>query len=401
MIKFFILALIITGLVIGLAMLVERDAGYILVAYDNTSIESSLWAGLLALALVLFLLYWLVRLIMKIRYSGRSLRYWREGRQARRNEAQVTQGLIQYMEGNWKASAKTFSRGAERSPTPLLSYLMAARASDAAGDTVQCEEFLKLAETSTPDAQLAIGLTQAELQLNKGEYENCLANLNRIRSEQPENDLALRLSANVYENLEDWAGLQQLLPVLRRKKLLPEEALLKLERKTFEARLTNVEVAAELQTVWTEVPKHLKKDELLVAEYTSALIRFEQNSEAESLLRATLKKDWSSKLIGIYGQVRGDLSKQRSVAEGWLKSRPDDADLLQALGRICAADGALEKAQEYFSSSLAIKPDSDTYGELGQLYAKLGDSEQSNQQYQKALGMDERPVENALPGPSE
>lgn len=400
MIKFFILALIITGLVIGLAMLVERDAGYILLAYDNTSIEASLWAGLLALALILFLLYWLVRLIMKIRYSGRSLRYWREGRQARRNEAQVTQGLIQYMEGNWKASAKTFSRGAERSPTPLLSYLMAARASDAAGDTAQCEEFLKLAETSTPDAHVAIGLTQAELQLNKGEYENCLANLNRIRSEQPENDLALRLSATVYEGLEDWAGLQKLLPVLRRKKLLPEETLLNLEQETFTARLASAGAAAELQTIWNDVPKHLKKNELLVAQYANGLMRFEQNSDAESLLRATLKKDWSAKLLGLYGQVRGDLGKQRSVAEGWLKSRPDDADLLKALGRICAADGALEKAQEYFSSSLAIKPDADTYGELGQLYARLGDSEQSNQQYQKALGLGESPVENALPGPS-
>ncbi len=401
MIKFFILALIITGLVIGLAMLVERDAGYILIAYDNTSIEASLWAGLLALALILFLLYWLVRLIMKIRYSGRSLRYWREGRQARRNEAQVTQGLIQYMEGDWKASAKTFSRGAERSPTPLLSYLMAARASDAAGDTAQCEEFLKLAETSTPDAHVAIGLTQAELQLNKGEYENCLANLNRIRSEQAENDLALRLSAKVYEALRDWSGLQQLLPVLRRKKLLPEDTLLDLEHKTFEARLANAESSAQLQTSWGELPKHLKKDEQLLAEYANALIRFDQGSEAETLLRAALKKDWSTKLLGMYGKVRGDLGKQRSVAEGWLKSRPDDAHLLQALGRICAADGALEKAQEYFSASLAIKPDADTYAELGQVYARLGDNQQSNLQYQKALGMDESPVENALPGPAQ
>ena len=286
MIKFFVIALIITGLVIGLATLIERDAGYILVAYDNTSIESSLWAGLLALGIALFVLYWLARLLMKIRYSGRSLRYWREGRQARRNEAQVTQGLIQYMEGDWKASAKTFSRGAERSPTPLLSYLMAARASDAAGDSALCEEYLKQAESSTPDAHVAIGLTQAELQLNKGDYENCLANLNRIREAQPENDLALRMSAKVYEALGDWAALQPLLPILRRKKSLPEAELARLERESGAAMLASATSAAALKDAWASVPKSLRKDPQLVANYAEALAALEQGGEAEQLVRA-------------------------------------------------------------------------------------------------------------------
>jgi len=389
MIKFFLWFLIVTAVVIGLVMLIQRDAGYILIAYDELSVESSLWAGLLALTLILLALYWLVRLLLKIRYSGRSLRYWREGRQARRNETQITQGLIQYMEGNWKASARTFSRGAERSPTPLLSYLMAARASDAAGDFSQCEEYLKQAEASTPDAHLAIGLTQAELQLQKGDYENCLANLNRIRVDQPDNELALKLSARVYEELSDWGGLQQILPQLRRKNLLNSDKLAELEFNAANAQLAAVTTATELTAVWSGMAKDRKKDPRLMAAYARALLANNNDVDAEPFLRSVLKKNWSPELVKLYGLAKGaDGDKQLSAAEAWLKVQPDDPMLLQALGRISMANGNTEKAKEYFSASLAIKPEAETYGELGKLLAQLGDSEQSSEQYQKALSFE-------------
>ncbi len=397
MIKFFLWFLVVTALVIGLVMLIQRDAGYILIAYDQVSIESSLWAGLLGLVALLLALYWLVRLLMKIRYSGRSIRHWREGRQARRNEAQITQGLIQYMEGNWKASAKTFSRGAERSPTPLLSFLMAARASDAAGDYSQCEEYLKQAEASTPDAHLAIGLTQAELQLKNGDLENCLANLNRIRLDQPDNDLALKLSAQVYEQLQDWEGLQAILPQLQKKSLLNSDKLEELSLSAAYARLESAADKAELEGRWTALSKPQKKHAGLMAAYAKALLAHNSDAEAESFIKSALKKNWSGELVRLYGLAQGaDSSKQLSTAEAWLKNQPDDAGLLQALGRISMTANEPEKAKEYFSASLAIQPEAETYGELGRLLAQMGDSAESSEQYQKALSFEA----NTLPAPA-
>lgn len=397
MIKFFLWFLIVTALVIGLVMLIQRDAGYILIAYDQVSIESSLWAGLLALTATILALYWLVRLLMKVRYSGRSIRHWREGRQARRNEAQITQGLIQYMEGNWKASAKTFSRGAERSPTPLLSFLMAARASDAAGDAQQCEEYLKQAEASTPDAHLAIGLTQAELQLKNGDLENCLANLNRIRLDQPDNDLALTLSAQVFEQLEDWDGVQAILPALQKKRLLSPDKLNDLESKAAMARLESAANPTELNSAWADLGKAQKKQAGLMAGYAKAQLDHNSHTEAEAFIKSSLKKNWSAELVRLYGLAQGaDSAKQLATAETWLKNQPDDAGLLQALGRISMAANEQQKAKEYFTASLAIQPEAETYGELGRLLAQMGDSEESSEQYQKALSFEP----NALPAPS-
>ncbi len=389
MVKFFIYALIVTALVIGLSMLIQRDAGYILVSYDQLSIESSLWAGLLAIVLLLLLIYWLIRLVLKVRYSGRSLQHWREGRQARRNEVRITQGLIQFMEGKWKESEKTFAAGAERSPTPLLSYLMAARASAAAGDRARSEEYLQRAEAATPEARLAIGLTQSEMQLRRGEYESCLANLNRLRTEQPDNSLVMAMLAEVYQGLGDWENLQQLLPELRKQQALSAEKLAEFERDCHRELLKNSQSSAVLEQRWGALPKPMKKDPQLIAVHAQSLAGLGQQDEAESLLRTVLKKNWSSELAALYGKVRAsEPDKQLAVAEGWLKQHPENPELLLALGRICSASEQWQKAKDYFSSSLAIQPDSAAYAELGAVLAQLGEAEASREQIQKALSLE-------------
>lgn len=389
MLKFFILLFLVIALVIGVTTLIQKDAGYMLLSYDGTSIESSLWAGVFALALLLFVLYWLIRLFLKLRYSGRDLRLWRQGRQARRNETQVTQGLIQYMEGDWKSSAKTFSRGASKSPTPLLSYLMAARASAAAGEYDKSDEFLQQAEASTPEAHVAIGLTQAELQLQKGDYENCLANLNRIKQEQPENSLALSMSAKVYAALGDWSSLQELLPGLRKKKLLPEDQLAELEYQTFDNKLRTASSADQLALEWDNVPKGSKKDQRLIGSYAAGLMANGQSDKAEPLLRSALKKDSSAEeLLGLYGKLEaGDAKKQLSAIEGWLKGKPDDAALLLAAGRVSMRGEQWDKAKDYLTSSVNIRPNADSCGELGRVMSQLGDTERSGELYQRALGL--------------
>lgn len=388
MLGIFILSLVALALVLGLVTLIQRDAGYILMAYDSYSVETTLWAGLFALLLCLMLVYWLVKLALKLVYSKRSFSYWLEGRKARRNETRITQGLIQFMEGNWRSSEKTFARDAEKSPTPLLNYLMAARASDAAGDTAASAEYLKQAEAGNPEAHLAIGLTQAEIELGNREYESCLANLNRIREEQPDNVLAMTMQARVYQALNDWGNMEALLPLLRSKKLMNEDRLLELERSTHSYKLEKAATPADVDQAWSAVPKALKKDASVIGAYARSLISVGQEAQAESTLRATLKKNWNKELLVLWGEVRGsDPAKQLSAAESWLKNKPDDADLLQAAGRISVYCDQLEKARTHFSASLAIRPDSAGYAELGRLLSRLGDREQSSLHYEKALGL--------------
>ncbi len=391
MLRLLIICLVALVFAIGLSMLVVRSPGYVLISYDQFSVEANLWAALAALVLVLALGWFLLRSLLQIRYSGRSLQHWLQGRDARRSEAQLTAGLIEYIEGRWRRSLKTFSKGAENSPTPLLNYLMAARASEALGEDEQCVQYLKKAEQTTPDANVAIALTQAEIQLKNNQLDECLTTLTRLRSLAPEHPQALRMAATVNQQLGDWNAVQALLPQLRKQKVLGTEALQLLEFATYEGLLTAAgeKDAAPLVAItaqWEGMPKTFKRDPRLLGIHARALAAAGAETQAEILLHGQLQKNWDSSLARLYGTVKGnDVNKQLVTAERWLQQRPEDANLLLTLGRLSLMNELWGKAREYFSESIRISPDAESYAELGRLLANLGEAQQSYDSFHQGL----------------
>ena len=72
-------------------------------------------------------------------------------------------------------------------------------------------------------------------------------------------------------------------------------------------------------------------------------------------------------------------------AEGWLKERPNDAQLLLALGRICLMNQQWQKAREYLELSLRLQRSDEVYGELGRLCSALGDNERGSEYLRLAI----------------
>lgn len=404
MLRLFVICLVSLVFAIGLSILVVRSPGYVLISYDQFSLEANLWAALAALVLVLALGWFLLRSLLQIRYSGRSLQHWLQGRDARRSEAQLTEGLIEYIEGRWRRSLKTFAKGAENSPTPLLNYLMAARASEALGEDEQCAQYLKKAEETTPDANVAIALTQAEIQLKNNQFESCLTTLAQLRTLAPEHPQALRMAVAVNEQLGDWKAVQALLPQLRKQKVLAADELELVEFVAYEGSLAeagskDVAPLVAIKTQWDLTPKELRKDPRLVGIYVRALAAAEANTQAESMLRSHLQKNWDSGLARLYGTVKGeDVNKQLLTAERWLQQRPEDASLLLTLGRLSLMNELWGKAREYFSASIRINPDAESFAELGRLLANLGDAQQSYDSFHKGLMLSTNGLPN-LPQP--
>ena len=98
----------------------------------------------------------------------------------------------------------------------MFNYLQAARAAHLQGSDQRRDEWLKLAYEHTPAAANAVLLTQAELQLDRGQYEQALATLRRIDEDSRDHSYALALLGRLYFRLEDWEQLDALLPRLKK-----------------------------------------------------------------------------------------------------------------------------------------------------------------------------------------
>jgi HemY protein len=389
--RFFIACLVALLIAVGLVTAVEYDPGYLLISYGNYTLESSVWVGLVVFLVLFSLVYGFFSVLRRSIRGGSALGNWLAGRGYRRSQQQTTKGLINFIEGNWQSARRILSRAANQSETPLLNYLVAARASHALDDSKQVTAYLKQAEQSTAGSSVAVGLTQAELQLRSGQFEQSLATLMRVRVNAGKHPYVLYLLKAAYEGLNDWQELLNILPQLKKYNVLSADKLAELEltasiESIDEAARLRGNVAAELEKLWKSFSKSVTRDSNVVATYAKHIMTAGNMAGAEILIRNQLRKDWNKELVDLYGQVKGDdVGKQLIHAENWLKERNSDARLLLCLGRLSLRNLLWGKAREYFEVSLKLEQSGEVCAELGRLLSQLGEHEKSNAYFQKGL----------------
>jgi HemY protein len=401
--RVFAYALVALLLGVGVVALIETDPGYILMAYGDYTLETSLWVGLLLLGLFTLLVYLVVRLLRRLLAGQHSLAGWFSDRKSRQSARLTNRGLINFIEGNWNKARRQLLRGATHSDAPLLNYLVAARASHRVGELDKVREYLGAAEATDSQAGIAVELTQAEMRLEAGQYEQALATLVRARRNAGRHPYVLDLLCKAYRGLGDWQALSDLLPELRKYKVMPEDELAGLESEV-QVRLLQASAAAEdpgasLQRHWQSLPANFKRDPGLLHTYVELLVDAGAAAAAEKVILRALKQQWDATLVDLYGRVEGDdPGKQLANAEAWLSEHPEDPDLLRCLGRLATREQLWSHARDYFERSAAARPSAETYAELGRLLAAMGDAKASAGCFNQALALVSTPLP-ALPMP--
>ena len=385
LLKFWLVML--AGAAVG--VVVSHDSGHVLISVGHWTIEMSLARLVLLIVLLFGGLYFLIRLAVRTRRLPRDLRTWKQQRGMHKAREAMTRGLLEMSEGNWRAAERRLVRYADRSETPLLNYLAAARAAQLQGAHDRRDAYIRRAHEHMPSADVAVSLTQAELQLADQQLEQALATLRRLRQMAPCHTYVLRLLHRLYEQLGDWEHLLELIPELQRRKVIPARELRALEIKTHRKLLENAFLSKDpkdLDRSWTTVPKTIRNEPRLAGDYAGHLQERGRDEEAERLLREALKLSWDPHLVEIYGLL--DCPKpgrQLARLEKFLKDHPDDPVLLLTLSRLSMRAQLWGKARAYLEASVAHNGPIDAYRELARLLEHMGEEAEALQIYRKAL----------------
>ena len=227
--RLLILLIIGIALALGISILVSHDPGYVRVSYGNWLVESNLVIAILAVALFVFALISLLGFKRRVISSSKHFGRW-FGRSAQsRATLKTEKGLIALLEGNWSVASRLLARSANKSHKPLINYLAAAHASNELGQTKEAELMLKKAYESTSDSDFAVGIAQAQIQFQQGQFEPCLATLLRLHKQQLHHPFVLKLLKTVYIKLEDWHNLIKLIPSLQKDAKLSVDEIKSLE----------------------------------------------------------------------------------------------------------------------------------------------------------------------------
>ncbi|PVV23511.1 MAG: heme biosynthesis protein HemY [gamma proteobacterium symbiont of Ctena orbiculata] len=384
---------------VAITLLVKQDNGYILIGYGNWTLEGSLALFCLAILLLFLLAYVAIRTLSRLWQMPERVAEWRRKRRNLKARQALTRGLVELAEGRWKVAERHLTRNVSQSETPLLNYLAAARAAQLQGEHTRRDDYLHLAHESMPSADVAVGLTQAELQLAHQQYEQALATLMHVRSLSPKHTYVLTLLKKLYENLGEWKKLEEMLPELKRRKVINDDDYQTLESRVYHERLKQEsKTLDDLVRYWQEIPRVIRQQQEMLIDYCKYMMALDAGSRVEPLITTSLQREWNPELASLYGYIElANPSHQLEVAEAWLQKRQEDPGLLLTLARLSLQNKLWGKARSYLEASIGISPSAESYQQLGLLLERLGDDDAALRCFRAGLALEHAEPQRALP----
>jgi HemY protein len=390
--RIFFILLSAVIIVAGYAMYSNNDLGLMQVSFAEYQFEANLLeVGAVALG-VLFAVLLLMHTIRLIKKASGLFGEKRSERLTEKARHSLEQGLIELSEGRFEKAEKILLQKVEHNENALLAYLAAARAAQRQGAHDRRDDYIRRAHQSAPDADIAIGLTQAEMQMEHNQFLQALATLNHLNVLSPQHPYVLKLLAETHYKLADWENLRELFPEVKKTGAISDKKLLSLETDTWCGLMSDCGITDNidlLMQLWDVMPRNIKNMPKVVEHYAAELIKLHAAGEAEQVLRDFLSKNWVESSVILYSELDVMASEEQiSTAEGWLQEHQHNEHLLYALGKMCMSKNLWGPARTYLEASLSVKPMPVTYLKLAQLLEDhLEDSHKAQDYYRQGLHM--------------
>ncbi|MFA0087290.1 heme biosynthesis protein HemY [Vibrio sp. E150_011] len=387
----FLFVVLGAGLFVGTQF--SGQQGYVLISIANQTIEMSVTTLVIFVIGALAALFLLEYIVKKILYTSVSTFNYFSVRKLRRSRRYTNEGIIKLLEGDWKIAEKKVTRWANHHDMPLLCYLVASEAALGQGDKTKRDHYLTLA-AQQDNSDLAVELTRAKQAVREEEYELALPILESLKQQHPQNTIVLSLLKSTYQALEEWQPLIDLLPKLKKAKLIEELEQNELEERAQCGLLQDVATqqgSEGLITHWDKLPRKTRQSSHLISCFTKQLIARKSDSEAFTVIKEALRKQPSDDLYSLLPELNlADSHPAVVLLEDTLKKHPSNALAHSALAQFYFRDENWPESQKHFEQALSIRPDVSDYAYLADTLEKQDMTKAAGEVSRKALTLIDR-----------
>jgi len=368
----------------GLVIAARYNPGYVLMVLPPYRVELSLNLALFILLAGFACTYLLVRAVSAALQMPARVREYRIARRRKKAQATLLDALREYFSGRYSKAEKAGARSIELREHAGLGAIIAARAAHALHAYDRRDDYLgRAAALVAGDDSLRI-LTEAELLLDERRFREAL---DLLRSLPKKDVAALKLELKAENQARNWDRVLTLVEQMERGKGLDRDLAMQMRRAAICEKLKSHALdTGALEQAWQRVSSSDKLDGTVAAVAAQCFISVGDSKRACKIIENSLSREWASELLGLYAECGGtDTVRQIEHAEEWLKSHPEDAGLLRALGTLCAREGLWGKAQTYFEASISLEPTYAAHFALGALHERLGDTEAAQRHHRESL----------------
>lgn len=388
MFKFFLILLVL-GVAAIVGSYLSPHAGYLYIHTDTLSIETTLWMGISMIAFLFYFLYGGLELLKNIHLIPRKIYQALQQHRHIQSQHKTHQGLIEFSEGYWQSAQKHLMQGLRSTEIPLLNYLTAARSAQELNDTQQRDHYLREAQHNEPQAQIAVKLTQAQLQIASQQWEQALATLQHLHELRPKHPYVIKLLAQLYETVRDWPALCRLLPKIKKYGSYSPQQLDELAHRayipTFERQASQCPSLDQLKQKFNELPKMIQPSPRCIAAFAQRCAELGDEQQAHQMLQKGLSIGLDEALLNLYGELPLEEKKLQFVQK-LLEKHPHHTTLHLLMGQLSLKSRLFGQAKLHFEQSLAIQPEQPkVYEYLGETMEALDCPNEALHYYKQGL----------------
>lgn len=390
MIRTWLLALLALAAGSALAYHLRADSGYVLIQYRGWALETSVLVLFAAMVLGVPAALLGLRVLVALLRLPSTISGYRERRRSERARDSFEQGLLKLLEGHWQRAEIELVRRAADHHASHLNYLAAARAAQRMGAADRRDHYLELAARDAPQLAFATGLTQAELQRERGEYALAKLTALRLRETDPLHPYPVELLAECHYQLGEWAELHGLLLQTEKLRALPplrqREYLLRAIGERMKLAIADTRLEG-LKQLWTQAAPSLRRDPGLRRSYARGLALLNAHAEAAALIASVLNEDWDGELVKLYGELLStDPVGHLASIEQWLNQYGEKPELLITAGRACLSNKLWGKARSYLEAVIRVQPGgAAAYLDLARLCEQTQNPDEAAKLYRQGL----------------
>jgi HemY protein len=341
-------------------------------------------------------LYAITRIARNVwRMPQRVAAYRARSREAKAHAA-LREAIGNFYAGRFSRAEKAAREALANEGNKGAASLIAAEAAHRMREYMRRDEWL--AAIDRPDWQDARLMASADMRADGRDAEGALAALTEMQSQGARRIHAQQIALRAQQQLKNWGEVLKLVKMLEKREAIHPAVAVRLRQQAAENLLRDRRHDADaLLALWQSLSPAERHSPRLADLAAELLVSLNRCDEARKVVEAALQHNWDARLLRRYPDTAagGEALPLIQKAEAWHKSRPDDADLMFALGRLCLKQQLWGKAQLFLEGALKLADDRETlatrtHRSLAQLFEELGDMNRANEHYRASALADER-----------
>lgn len=386
MIKVLIL-LAFTGVAIILGPLLADSQGFVHIATNSTIIETSITTAVIIYILsivFLFVLYTVTKKIYNLPIG--TLKAFKH-RALKKKKTLQDEAVIYFEQGQYENALALLKHTAPIEKMTENALLVAAQCAFHIGLYDYTRQALDEASSRGKSAKIASEIVRAKLNLNIGNEQAALENLDNIKSDI-KNKAVLEMYYDCYKRTGKLSKILEISKDLVKFKVLSAEQVHEIYLQNIHTMLSDASTIEDLDRIYKQLSKNDKKDQTIMGAMVFKMLKLGDINRAREISLSLLKLEHTASFLETISNweiaIPDVLIALKKHAAKNLITTQVNLPLLKAMGNLEHKSGLLRDALADYKQALSIQQSSDLYLKVGSILASLQNYPEATEYFARA-----------------